>query len=70
MIHGMKVTSVARSIADYELDAGRPDQVEKMIREATERGVLHPPTATLSARRARAMTRLGVPIQPSFTGED
>lgn len=58
----MKVTSVARSIADYELDAGRPDQVEKMIREATERDVLHPPSVTLSARRAKALRRLGVPI--------
>ena len=39
-VHGMRVTSPARSITDYALAGGRPDQVEKMIVQARARGVL------------------------------
>jgi predicted transcriptional regulator of viral defense system len=60
-IQGMKVTSAARSIADYELNAGRPDQVAMMLREAADRGLLLWSGITdVSPRRARALARVGL----------
>lgn len=39
-VDGMRVTSPARSIADYARAGGRPDEVEMMIAEARARGLI------------------------------
>jgi len=55
-VQGMRVTSPARSIADYARAGGRPDQVEKMMDEARARGVLS--AADLEGMPARVGRRL------------
>jgi hypothetical protein len=54
------IAAEAAQLERTDVIAGRV--LKTMIREATERGVLHPPSVTLSPRRARALRRLGVAI--------